>query len=190
MKTYNWHLTTQRPRHFATIPQVFTSSECEQIIKICSELPVVDGKATGEVHQRKSHVAWVPSNQEDTTWIFERCDEYIREANDEFFRYDLSYIENLQFTLYDEQGSFYAPHTDDVPFFPQPRKLSFSIQLSETDSYVGGDLKIHVSSNPFIANRTQGTMTAFNSLLLHEVTPMQTGKRFALVGWVVGPDFK
>jgi predicted 2-oxoglutarate/Fe(II)-dependent dioxygenase YbiX len=35
-----------------------------------------------------------------------------------------------------------------------------------------------------------GSLSVFPSYQLHEVTPVESGIRRALVGWVIGPKFK
>ena len=70
------------------------------------------------------------------------------------------------------------------------RKLSFSIQLSDPSMYEGSELKIYNGNDPIIAKKELGTMNFFSSYMLHEVTPIEKGKRYSLVGWINGPKFK
>jgi PKHD-type hydroxylase len=37
--------------------------------------------------------------------------------------------------------------------------------------------------------RAQGTMVLFPSFLVHRVTPVRAGTRYAIVGWLHGPPF-
>jgi PKHD-type hydroxylase len=70
------------------------------------------------------------------------------------------------------------------------RKLSFVIQLSDPKDYKGGELQIHLSDTPEVMKKEQGTLIAFPSYILHEVTPITKGKRYSLVGWITGKPFK
>ena len=70
------------------------------------------------------------------------------------------------------------------------RKLSFSVQLSDPDSYKGGDLLLKISNEPTSVKRTRGAVIFFPSYILHEVTPVKQGVRKSLVGWVTGPRWK
>jgi len=38
--------------------------------------------------------------------------------------------------------------------------------------------------------KEQGTLIAFPSHTLHEVTPITEGRRYSLVGWITGKPFK
>ena len=73
-----------------------------------------------------------------------------------------------------------------------PRKLSFSLQLSEDDSYEGCDLEIFGGSTrvPMAVPRARGTLVAFPSYVMHRVTPVTRGTRKALVFWAGGPRFR
>jgi PKHD-type hydroxylase len=66
------------------------------------------------------------------------------------------------------------------------RSLSFSMQLSEPDTYTGGEVMIYNGDVTFESNKTFGSITFFDSALMHEVLPVKTGIRKSLVGWVLG----
>ena len=67
--------------------------------------------------------------------------------------------------------------------------MSFSIQLDPEDSYEGCDLTFNgLPKNEIL--RKQGTIVFFPSFILHTVTPLLSGTRRSLVGWICGPDFK
>jgi PKHD-type hydroxylase len=70
------------------------------------------------------------------------------------------------------------------------RKLSFVLQLSDPKNYKGGELQIHLGETPNVMKKEQGTVVAFPSPTLHEVTPITKGKRYSLVGWITGKPFK
>jgi PKHD-type hydroxylase len=194
--TYTWGLNSEPIQNWAWNP-VFNKAECEFIIGIGNGLGTVDGtviKIDGNVvdsNIRKSNVNFIPV-QEHTKWIFERCTAAVNDINQRYFNFDLCRIQSLQFTSYDEQGSFYGKHNDQVPVSgtSDHRKLSFSIQLSSPDSYEGGDLELHYTTPSCVAKRDLGIATFFPSYCLHEVTPVTSGIRYSLVGWVVGPRFK
>jgi PKHD-type hydroxylase len=198
-KTYNWFIhNAQEEEHWGYRP-TFTKEQCEEVIKVGTSLNLSDGivgdKALGSVNHdiRKSRVSWIPSNNPDIQWIFRHCTDLVNEMNERFFKYDLLYIENLQFTEYngsEENSSYYGRHIDTAFKNNGSRKLSFSILLSEENSYVGGDLLLHYLKEPAVAPRQQGLAIVFPSTMLHEVTPVTSGTRYSLVGWVVGPRFK
>lgn len=140
---------------------------------------------------RRSKVSWISPNQV-TEWIYRNLTDAVNEVNDNFFKYDLTMIENLQFTYYKEQeSSFYTKHVDPIVWNnPHNRKLSFVVQLSDPSEYDGGDLKLHYSDQPIVVPKQRGLVTFFPSFVLHEVTEVTRGDRYTLVGWVHGPAFK
>ena len=90
--------------------------------------------------------------------------------------------EDLQFATYNKDD-FYGWHKDaDVT---NNRILSVSVQLSDPDSYEGGDLQI----KDFLAERARGTIIIFNSNLLHRVLPVTRGVRYSLVQWFSGQKY-
>ena len=100
-------------------------------------------------------------------------------------------MEDLMFLSYNKVGHGYASHIDIHREATLFRKLSFSLQLTDESEYTGSDLLIHGSTvEPIVAKRERGTLNFFPSYIRHEVTPLLTGKRFSLVGWVSGPPFK
>jgi len=71
-----------------------------------------------------------------------------------------------------------------------PRKLSFSMQLTDPSEYEGGNTRLITSHEPFDIPKTKGSITFFPSYTLHDVQPITKGTRKALVGWVLGPKWK
>ena len=135
---------------------------------------------------------------EDSKWLYDRVGEIIRYHNQTYYGYDLSGIETLQFSEYRSPGGHYGAHLDwgssRNGVQAQARKLSFTVQLSDPDSYEGSDLVVHdgQEQDPSIVakRRAFGTIIVFPSWVLHEVTPVTRGTRRSLVGWCVGPDFR
>ena len=90
----------------------------------------------------------------------------------------------------------YNWHTDQdirTIFDPEQevRKLSFSLQLSDKNEYVGGDLEFtDVDKKMFSVPRDRGCVIVFDSRTIHRVTTIKSGVRKSLVGWVVGSRWK
>ena len=144
---------------------------------------------------RKSQHCWIPS----THWIGGFLWYYIRMANKDNFLYDISDIENdlIQYTQYNK-GDYYNWHTDmDIGDINEPdqlvRKLSFTLQLTNDDEYTGGDLEFADFDNStyrFLVPKSRGTVIVFDSRTPHRVTPIESGIRKSLVGWVVGKRWR
>jgi PKHD-type hydroxylase len=70
------------------------------------------------------------------------------------------------------------------------RKLSIVVQLTDPDTYEGGDLQIMTSHQPINVERKRGLVAVFPSFQLHRVTPVTSGDRHTLVAWMSGPRFR
>jgi PKHD-type hydroxylase len=163
--------------------------------------------------KRNAKNAWVPT----THWIAGFVWHYVQRANRENFLYDLTNIdgESLQYTVYGE-GEYYGWHNDAglVSYYKpvsggnrghgeaqfqdfvnenceKVRKLSFSLLLSDPDTYEGGNLQLMAEDNKsYSAPRQRGTIILFDSRTQHRVQKVTKGVRKSLVGWTVGPRFR
>ena len=121
---------------------------------------------------------------------------YINQANMDWFGFDISGIcRYIQHTEYNK-GSFYSWHQDsflgEAKQGMYERKLSFTVQLSDSDAYTGGDLEfMDIPSMPEVKEklRQRGTVIVFPSFLQHRVTEVTEGQRHALVGWREGKQW-
>ena len=165
----------------------------DENIFIKSEVNPQNSKIKDNV--RKSQHCWIPS----THWIGGFLWHFIKMANKDNFLYDISDIENdlIQYTQYNK-GDFYKWHTDmDICDINEPdqlvRKLSFTLQLTNEDEYTGGNLEFadfDDSTYRFSVPKSRGTVIVFDSRTPHRVTPVESGIRKSLVGWVVGKRWR
>ena len=184
-----------KSRNYICLDSIFTDRECDLIIqyglvKYRKNLQHAHVGAGLNTSIRESHIVMFPNNDEEIFWLFRKITDLINQVNRDCFGYDLNCIELLQFTNYDSstQG-FYKRHVD-LAYGVLCRKLSFTIQLSDENSYEGGDFCFHSSPIPIILPKKRGTLLCFPSFTLHEVTPVTKGVRNSLVGWILGPNFK
>lgn len=168
---------------------------------------------TVDKDKRNARNAWVPSAH----WAGGFVWHYIQRANRENFLYDLTNIdgESLQYTVYGE-GEYYGWHNDaGISSYFKPlsqgnrghgeviatdfinqncekvRKLSFSLLLSDPDTYEGGNLQfLDEAGKSYFAPRQRGAIIIFDSRTQHRVQKIRKGVRKSLVGWVVGPRFR
>ena len=116
--------------------------------------------------------------------------------NGHFYNYDLLGFDHLQYTVYDKVGSHYSYHMDMVlsaavtGVLQLPRKLSFSLILSNSDEYKGGEFEFLIGGDPLKVEQKRGRIIAFPSYIIHRVTPVTSGTRKSLVFWATGPKFK
>jgi PKHD-type hydroxylase len=192
--TSDWWLDMSEIEFFAWYEDIFTKEELDKIEKLVSDDDLSDGKIDGDLLDasiRDSKIKFIDSSVQENRWVFERFTGIVNNANERFFKFDLSRLESLQYTVYNE-GQYYKDHMDMSYRNPNNavRKLSFTMQLSEPDDYDGGDLVIKHGSTPDIARKNRGAITFFPSYIMHEVTPVTRGVRKSIVGWVTGPRWK
>jgi PKHD-type hydroxylase len=153
---------------------------------------VGDGKGGMEIKNetRITNVIWVPP----ATEIFDTIFGYIKSANvNAGWNFDIHGMEDVQLGHYGKKGH-YDWHVDAFP--PEDgnwqRKLSCSIQLSDEDSYKGGDLIIRTSAKGETATmaRKKGSVVVFPSFIEHMVTPVTKGERYSAVAWMKGQAFR
>ena len=137
--------------------------------------------------KRSSKICWV-----NESWVQELLWEYILEANKKTFHVDVINKSEIQFTeyRYDEGGKYDWHH--DVNWNGQDgmdRKLSVTIQLSDSNEYVGGNFEFdEIKTN--VDFKPQGTVIIFPSYLRHRVSPVTFGTRRSLVAWYYGPKWR
>ena len=122
-------------------------------------------------------------------WVESKLTNALRQVN-QYFKYDLDGYMDLQVIQYNV-NSYFKPHLDIYSLdTDMQRKITFVIQLSKPEDYTGGELKLYTKGDPDVVPKTQGTMIAFPSYLLHEVSPILSGQRYTSIGWCFGKEFR
>ena len=152
--TYSFNQPTNDPQQWYWFKEGLTKEEVSKIIKLASELPVERATTIGSDGEaiegndpegvRSSMVKWVPQNR-DWDWLYKRLIGFAEEANNNLWQFDLhSAPEQIQYTeYYAHENGHYDWHQDIGPGeLPSRRKVSITIQLSDSDEYEGGELQI------------------------------------------------
>lgn len=82
------------------------------------------------------------------------------------------------------QGQTYGLHVDDALMQGLRTDLSFTLFLSEPDSYGGGELVVEDTAEARAFKLPAGGLILYPSTTLHRVAPVTRGTRLCLVGWV------
>lgn len=181
------------------VDNLFTVDECERIVSLLepelwryAEVQSYTADAhEGRIDPTTRSVRQQQVPVDGTGWIYRRLSEHLSVINSEVFRFDLAplAVHDSPNVLWYEasENDHFRPHNDAGQRF-STRKLSYSVQLSDPATYVGGDLVFFPEGN--LASQDQGAVTVFPSFLHHSVTPVMSGARYALVGWLHGPTFR
>jgi len=91
-------------------------------------------------------------------------------------------------------GMKYGVHTDAafLPTGPEPLRsdISCTIYINDPATYQGGELVIHVGTEPVRIKGRPGTAFVYPSTTLHEVAPVTAGERLVIITFIesVIPD--
>ena len=118
----------------------------------------------------------------DEHFPYPQISNSIAEINSDYWKFDITGFDMLtdqpQVFRYDVGGKF--DWHFDVGGSSPTRKLGFTLQLSDSDEYEGGDLEFLGTETNTDAFRQQGVCVIFPSFLYHSVSPFYSGLRIAL----------
>jgi PKHD-type hydroxylase len=125
--------------------------------------------------------------------LWKKLYTYVYAANQTFWKFDLDGLQDddppqlLQYS----KGDHYDWHIDHDSQ-SSTRKLTCIVQLSDAESYTGGDIcffptLVNSSSKDW---RSCGSLIVFPVYVPHRVTRIKSGVRHALVFWIHGPSFR
>jgi len=183
------------PQNYYWYRAGFNKEELEKIYTDLENVPfekatTLDGNSEKDV--RSSRIKWIPKNKQ-WEWLYQKLMNMAVDANDNLWDFDLiSADEKIQYTEYlAEDEGHYTWHQDIGPGMASQRKVSITVQLSESDEYEGGDLELWRGGNDVVtAERGAGVTVLFPSYLMHRVTKVTKGKRRSFVLWVGGQHYK
>jgi PKHD-type hydroxylase len=179
----------------------WSSQYCSDLLKKAEKYEWstgVVGDSIVDTSLRRSKVKFINADDYEFKYMFDELWLMMIEANQKFFNFHISKLDFFQIGEYDESNrGEYGKHHDVFWITKDPiyhRKLSCSIQLSDPNSYEGGDLIFedldgHDHPKPYDI-RQQGSVVFFPSFLNHKVTPVTKGKRHSLVAWFEGPKWR
>lgn len=179
--------------YYRWLDQVLTDEECEEIIRFGTanlETASTHGEKVGNRVQkiaswlkRKSQVSWVDAGSDLDPLMSRLVNNLLAVSRDDYF-VNLDYVESIQFTRYGGGLARYGWHTDSsANGLAASRIMSATVELSDPDDYVGGDLKIQIGGANYVAKKKRGRMILFPSAFPHKVTPVLKGTRHSLVLW-------
>ncbi len=85
-------------------------------------------------------------------------------------------------------GGYYGPHVDNSLMGSGANRLrtdiSFTLFLSNSEDYEGGELVIHTAGLTQVVKGEWGQLVLYPSTSIHEVKPVTKGERIVCVGWI------
>lgn len=168
-------LTSSLPTAFE-FPNVIDKKMADEIIKIATEH---DGWHRRGSKTKGIEASFATTLLHDTTHpIYDILDNLWKEVT-EIHNIGIDFVEVYEVKEY-SLGDGFGVHNDshekiDVPI---DRKLNLILQLSDPDSYEGGNLYI----KDHLATRELGSVIFFPANYLHALTKITSGVRYSLIG--------
>ena len=177
-----------------------SKKNCEYIIDYCSSnYKMTTAPKCPMPEELRPGVSFIDGTSQRDKDIQSMMQNFITEANDNFFHYDIAGFEVIQFAKY-EDGNYYDWHQDYFPDLTEKpcRKLTVGLSLSEYNEsgghleFFNGEENLTPEGLGLLHEKTNslGTAIVFDSREWHRVTPVKNGVRYSLVCWSQGPYFK
>ncbi len=169
------------------VPHVFEPEFCRQLISVFERhggenigiLREVDGRTIrvfdDSTKRRSDHEITDPALLGQ---VHERLRRRLVPAIKQAFQFNATHVERNTIGCYDSAvGGHFRPHRDDSTSGSAHRRFAVTINLNAED-YAGGDLRFREFGIQTYRSPT-GAATVFSCSLLHEVLPVEHGKRYA-----------
>ena len=165
--------------------QVLDDDQCDEVIRRANAIGAARATTIdNKTFARNCTAVWL-DERDDFGWLYQSLYDFVDEVNKDF-QFEISELETPQYLRY-RWLQRYLAHYDSAHDKVVSRKLIIVVQLSPSNSYIGGKLRIWTSSQMSHAPRKRGMAVAFPSFCLHQADPVWLGTRHALVTWVRGP---
>ncbi len=167
-----------------TIPGLFSPEEVATLREQLASAEMVDGKVTAGWHAKA-----VKQNQQlDAKHSVAK--PLIDQVRQTILKHPLfqvaarpRQVHSVRFNRYSD-GMSYGRHTDNALMNGHRSDLSFTLFLSDPDSYAGGELVVEGVDSEQPYKLPEGSALVYPSSSLHRVEPVTRGVRWAAVGWV------
>jgi PKHD-type hydroxylase len=185
----------------------FPADFCAKVIEAGEKLPRRMGDSLGQGEAARDDVKIRSTergfflNTPDHAWIYDHVLQFVKAANQKYWKFRIGECEPFQFGVYNP-GQFYSWHVDQFSEAYKPphpgagltRKLSITVQLDDGADYDGGEFEMREPCDydkiqRIDGIRARGSLIVFPAFVMHRVTPVTTGVRRSLVGWILGPPF-
>jgi PKHD-type hydroxylase len=191
--------------NFCFYEQGLDKDSVQEILGICDNIALEDATMGQSQETNKNYrdclISFIDNHR-----IYEIITPFINKANVyNEWNFEIKCHETCQYTVYNK-SQFYDYHADctDSPytnhlnpnFNGMMRKISMTLQLSDPESYDGGDFYVKYIQNGDVVEeklehaKSLGSIIVFPSFLHHKVTPVTKGTRKSLVCWTLGYPFK
>ena len=165
-----------------TIPELLSLEAVENLCDRLQAGEIVDGKTTAGWHAKA-----VKHNQQLNAEQAKPLGEEVRPA---LLKHPLFQaaarprrVHTVRFNRYSD-GTAYGRHTDNAQMSGRRTDLSFTLFLSEPETYDGGELVVEGVDSEQSYKLSAGSVIVYPAGYLHRVEPVTQGIRWAAIGWL------
>jgi PKHD-type hydroxylase len=174
---------------FLIIKSLLTTEEVSRLTAISKEMKFVDGKLTNNVHPAKQNLQ-APRDPSDALYAESTKLVSAAYARSKEFR-EFAYPKQMSHPLMSryDVGMKYGGHCDAAYLAIPPNvvlrtDLSSTVFISDPASYEGGELIIHLGSQPVPIKLAAGDAVVYPSTSIHEVSAVTSGSRLVSVCFI------
>ncbi len=165
------------------IANVLNAQELAALQEAASRLDFEDGRATAGRYARDVKANLQAKKSPELEAIFEKVrktfnDNEIVKSVARPRRYARMLLSRYR------GGMTYGTHVDDPVMNGNRTDLSFTLSLSDPQTYSGGELVMEDTLEDRAITLQAGDMVLYPTSALHRVEPVTEGERVAIVGWI------
>jgi hypothetical protein len=190
------HAGPSCPAPVLIVPDVFEAELCRYLIGAFQEGKAEEsGFMVERAGQTLSEIDYGVKRRRDMNLLDPALSGFIRRniaarlvpEIDKAFQFHATRMDRTIVACYDAAtGGYFRPHRDNISKGTAHRRFALTVNLNPED-YDGGDLRFpEFSDLPY--RTAAGAGIAFSCSLLHEVTPITRGRRFAFLAFLYGED--
>jgi len=154
----------------------FTKSECDTIINYSNTLDknIRDGENADVSRPNKniSYVYYHIKRNEETQWIFDRINLFLKENDNIIVKKDLDTLHMHHYS----KGDVFVKHRD---IYYDGQRWNIGVCLN--DDYDGGEFILYQPTE--IIPKKAGTIYSFKNTREHEVLEIKSGERWSIIGF-------
>ncbi|MCB2096588.1 MAG: Fe2+-dependent dioxygenase [Parvularculaceae bacterium] len=171
---------------FLEIDELLTRDEVEKLRAIAAAAPFVAGRVSNPHNITKNNFQIdinSPAYQESSALLM---NAYMR--NEQFRLFALPKVMAPPMICKYQQGMSYGRHSDSAYEVINGRRQRFDVSstvfLGDPTNSLGGELTIHLGSQPIRIKGKPGSAVIYPSSTIHEVLPLEQGERLVAITFI------
>jgi len=171
---------------FLEIDDLLTADEVERLKAIAASSPFIAGRVSNPHNISKNNFQIdlnSPGYKESSALLL---NAYMR--NEQFRLFALPKIMAPPMICKYQQGMSYGRHSDSAYEVVNGQKMRFDVSstvfLGDPGKSLGGELTIHLGSQPIRIKGRPGSAVVYPSSTIHEVLPLEQGERLVAITFI------